>query len=257
MTTTTTAPLLGSNSLLASRSRSITAATEMRSNSGIRRDTQQIRWFASEGSRDDDQTTNNTDEDGGAPSDASISGSNQHDTWVQFQRSIAVSGVDTGQTVKERNLGKKNRGGKIDRKRKEREAELEAKLKGVDNTQLKGGEFPALSYSEEETERLLAEAYSSMPSRAGKRGTNNLKRQERRWFIKRQYDYKKKREKIAAHEKRLAKRKATAMAMKQAREEAPAVREREREYQDMVLQRWAVMNGHVKEEAVPEQKLIE
>eukprot|EP00580_Thalassiosira_gravida_P002689 CAMPEP_0201620692 /NCGR_PEP_ID=MMETSP0492-20130828/44788_1 /ASSEMBLY_ACC=CAM_ASM_000837 /TAXON_ID=420259 /ORGANISM="Thalassiosira gravida, Strain GMp14c1" /LENGTH=254 /DNA_ID=CAMNT_0048089961 /DNA_START=138 /DNA_END=902 /DNA_ORIENTATION=+ len=253
-----TAPLLGSKSLLALRSRSITAATEMRANSGIQRDTHQIRWFASEGSNDDDQTTNNSDEDGGAPSDASISGSNQHDAWVQFQRSIAVSGVDTGQTVKERNLGKKNRGGKIDRKRKEREAELEAMLKGVDDTtQLKGGEFPALSYSEEETERLLAEAYSSMPPRAGKRGTNNLKRQERRWFIKRQYDYKKKREKIAAHEKRLAKRKVTAEAMKQAREEAPAVREREREYQDMVLQRWAVMNGHVKEEAVPEQKLIE
>ena len=69
--------------------------------------------------------------------------------------------------------------------------------------------------------------------------------------------YKKKREEIATHEKRLAKRKTTVMAMKQVREVAPAVREREREYQDMVLQRWAVMNGHVKEEAVLELKLIE
>lgn len=217
---------------------------------------ERLRRFSSK-SNDDDETIS-TDEDGaGAPSDDSISGSNQHDTWVQFQRSIAVSGVDTGQTVKERDLGKKNRGGKIDRKRKEREAELEAKLKGVDNTQLKGGEFPTLSYSEEETERLLAEAYAAIPPRAGKRGTLNLKREGRRWFIKRQYDYKKKRERIATHERRLAKRKETAMGMKRVREEAPAIREREREYQDMVLQRWAAMNGHVKEEVVPEQKLIE
>jgi hypothetical protein len=39
--------------------------------------------------------------------------------------------------VKERTLGKKNRGGKADRKRKEREAELEAAISGVDNTQVR------------------------------------------------------------------------------------------------------------------------
>lgn len=38
-------------------------------------------------------------------------------------------------------------------------------------TQLKGGEFPALRYSDEETERLLTEAYAAIPPRAGKRGT--------------------------------------------------------------------------------------
>jgi len=71
------------------------------------------------------------------PTTTDGSGSSQHDTWVQFQRSIVVAGFETGQTTKEKkNLGKKNRGGKIDRKRKEREAEAEAALRGVDVTQV-------------------------------------------------------------------------------------------------------------------------
>lgn len=70
------------------------------------------------------------------PTTTGGSGSSQHDTWVQFQRSIVVAGFETGQTTKEKNLGKKNRGGKIDRKRKEREAEAEAALRGEDVTQV-------------------------------------------------------------------------------------------------------------------------
>lgn len=85
-----------------------------------------IRWFSSS------ENNNNND----TSEQETVSGSSQHDTWVQFQRSIAVSGFDTGQTVKERQLGKKNRGGKIDRRRKEREAEAEAALKGMDVTQV-------------------------------------------------------------------------------------------------------------------------
>jgi hypothetical protein len=70
------------------------------------------------------------------PTTTGGSGSSQHDTWVQFQRSIVVAGFETGQTTNAKNLGKKNRGGKIDRKRKEREAEAEAALRGVDITQV-------------------------------------------------------------------------------------------------------------------------
>lgn len=70
------------------------------------------------------------------PTTTGGSGSSQHDTWVQFQRSIVVAGFETGQTTKEKNLSKKNRGGKIDRKRKEREAEAEAALRGEDVTQV-------------------------------------------------------------------------------------------------------------------------
>ena len=98
-----------------------------------------IRWFAS-GSHDEQPNTPSTGADREETAPSTISGSSQHDTWVEFQRSISVSGVDTGQIVKERTLGKKNRGGNIARKRKEREAEMVAQLKGVDNViQVRGG----------------------------------------------------------------------------------------------------------------------
>jgi len=154
--------------------------------------------------------------------------------------------------LRERKLGKKKRGGKMDRKRKEREAELEAQLRGEDITQLKGGEFPALRYSDEETERLLAEAYAAIPPRAGKRGTLNLKREKRRWFIKRQYDYKKKLEGIATHERRMEKRHRISEEMKECRREARGVRAKDREYRDVVLRRWAEMNGH----AMPSKEVV-
>jgi len=167
-----------------------------------------------------------------------------------------MSGVDTGQIVKERTIGKKSRGGNIARKRKEREAEMEAQMKGVDNIiQLKGGEFPPLRYSDEETERLLAEAYAAIPPRAGKRGTLHIKREKRRWWIKRQYDYKKKLERIGSHDRRMAKRKLTKAQMKEVRLKAVDVRKREKKYHNMVLQRWAEMSGHCKD--VGELKMIE
>ena len=79
----------------------------------------------------DDNATSAT-----SSSSTTTSGSSQHNTWVEFQRSIAVTGFETGQTVREQTLGKKSRGGKMDRKRKEREAELEAALRGADTTQV-------------------------------------------------------------------------------------------------------------------------
>ncbi|KAL7552971.1 hypothetical protein ACHAWF_016208 [Thalassiosira exigua] len=183
------------------------------------------------------------DGDGGeAPS--TVSGSSQHDTWVEFQRSISVTGVDTGQTLREKKLDKKSRGGKLARKWKEREAEIEAALKGVDNTQLKAGEFPDLRYSDKETERLLAEAYAAIPPRAGKRGTLNLKRQKRRWALKRKYDAKKKEERIAAYERKLEKEARIKREIKEVRVGATEIRKRDVEYHNMVLQRWAEMNGH-------------
>ncbi len=89
------------------------------------------RWFSD---KSNNSSNNNDSPKDGNESDAR---STQHNTWVQFQRSIAVSGFETGQTTKERTLGKKNRGGKIDRKRKEREAEAEALLRGEDVTQVR------------------------------------------------------------------------------------------------------------------------
>jgi len=102
-------------------------------------------------------------------------------------------------------------------------------------TQLKGGEFPALRYSDEETERLLAEAYAAIPPRAGKRGTLHIKREQHRWRIKREYDQKKKLERIAAHERKMAKRSRIAKEIMKTKEEAPEIVSKEKEYQDLVL----------------------
>jgi hypothetical protein len=88
------------------------------------------RWFS-------DKSSNSNNNDSPRDVNGSDGTSSQHNTWVQFQRSIAVSGFETGQITKERTLGKKNRGGKIDRKRKEREAEAEALLRGEDVTQVR------------------------------------------------------------------------------------------------------------------------
>lgn len=111
-------------------------------------------------------------------------------------------------------------------------------------TQLKGGEFPSLRYSDEETERLLAQAYAAIPLRSGKRGTLNLKREKRRWWIKRQYDARKKYERKEEHTRRMAKRHAISEMIYKTKVGAVDVRESERKYQEGILKRWAVMNGH-------------
>lgn len=106
-----------------------------------------MRWFSSSKTDEEEdqskspsatQQQQQDDDNAAATSSTSTttSGSSQHNTWVEFQRSIAVTGFETGQTVREQTLGKKSRGGKIDRKRKEREAELEAALRGADTTQV-------------------------------------------------------------------------------------------------------------------------
>ncbi len=79
-----------------------------------------------------DRSFSSKSKDGGGKD--TISGSSQHDTWVDFQRSIAVSGFETGQTVVEKNLGRKSRGGRLSRKKKEKEAELAAATRGQDVT---------------------------------------------------------------------------------------------------------------------------
>lgn len=90
------------------------------------------RWLASDTNDSEDEL----DTPVAAPIEDDPSKISQHSTWVEFQKSIAVTGFETGQTVKEKTLGQKKRGGKFDRKRKEREAEAEAALRGEDITQV-------------------------------------------------------------------------------------------------------------------------
>ena len=100
----------------------------------------------------------------------------QHQEWVKFQQSISVDGFETGQVTTAKVL-KKSKGGRRIRRKKEREMEeWQAK-----QANLGLGKFPAIRYSPEETERLLAEAMATLPKREGKRGTRNLKRQKRRY----------------------------------------------------------------------------
>lgn len=58
---------------------------------------------------------------------------------------------------------------------------------------------------------------------------------------------KKKFERIAAHERRMAKRKRIYDQIKKYQAEAGEVRAKEDEYQKRVLLRWAEMNGHSRE----------
>jgi len=140
--------------------------------------------------------------------------------------------------------GRKDRGGKVLRRRREREmakkAEQEAAAGGAgDGGGGPGSQFPALRYSDEETERLLAEAYANLPERAGKRGTKHLKREKQRWFRARLNARKKKEERMAEHTWRMAKRSRIVREVMAVKEDAEDIRDAEREYQEEVMRAWA------------------
>lgn len=98
--------------------------------------------------------------------------------------------------------------------------------------------FPAIRYSQEETERLLEQAYGALPKRAGKRGTRNLQRQENRWQQVRDIRAKYKANIIAAHERRMEKRHWKRQQVVAAKEQAPIARDQDKDYQAQVLRRW-------------------
>lgn len=93
---------------------------------------------------------------------------------------------------------------------------------------------------------MLEEAYANIPPRAGKRGTRALKREKRRWFVKEMYDVKKRVERMAEHERRMEKRHGISVEIFEIQSSAEEVRSRDREYQNMVLEKWALMNGYAK-----------
>lgn len=165
-------------------------------------------------------------------------GDSDNAAWVEFQKSIRVEGFDTGQqTTTTSFVQGKRRGGKRARARRERLlAEREAER--GDETIVGGGHFPAMRYDPEETERLLAEAYTGLPERAGPRGSRRIKRGERKMRDKRRYHRKKKRELIRAHFARNEKLSQKYRDICQAKEDAVETRERDREYQQGVLERY-------------------
>jgi hypothetical protein len=164
----------------------------------------------------------------------------QHEQWVKFQQSIAVDGFETGQTMEVRTSNKKARGGKA--KRKTQKTELEERIaERARFTGVGGGEYPPLRYSDEETERLLAEAYAAVPERAGKRGTRNLKRQGVRWHLVRKIHKKYKYHMEGHQTRKMEKRSLKIKQVKGVLEASPSIRERDRAYQAQVFERWAAM----------------
>jgi hypothetical protein len=165
----------------------------------------------------------------------------QHQEWVKFQQSIAVDGFETGQTTKATVTaltGRKDRGGKQLRKRKEKESAESKKTERLTES-LGGGLFPPLRYSEQDTERLLAEAYAALPKRMGKRGTNNLKRQRVRWFRVRKIRAKIKDYRVKAHYRKMEKRGAIVKEVLAIKESAAETRARDAAYQNAVFTKWS------------------
>uniref|UniRef100_A0A7S3PB97 Uncharacterized protein n=1 Tax=Amphora coffeiformis TaxID=265554 RepID=A0A7S3PB97_9STRA len=183
--------------------------------------------------------TNGGDEsDNASSSDTEKSTVKQHQEWIDFQKSISVDGFETGQTTEA--LRKSTRGGKRLSRRKSKEAlKLEERLAERQRlTDIGGGEYPPLRYSDAETERLLAQAYASIPERAGRRGTRNKKRQFKRWFLVRQIRKKYKKNMMRYQVRKMEERSRRIKNVKAVLKVAPEVRNKDREYQLEVFKRW-------------------
>lgn len=161
----------------------------------------------------------------------------QHKEWVKFQQAIAVDGFETGATTEIQRI-KKGGGGSGKKRQTKRELMAERLLERERNAELRGGEYPAERYSEEETARLLEQAYNAVPRRDGKRGTRALKRQKRRWALVRKIHRKQKAHLVAAHHRRMAARAQKSSEIRSILRDIPVVRQRDREYQLSIIQRW-------------------
>jgi len=166
----------------------------------------------------------------------------QNEAWVNFQQNIAVSGFDTGQVLKARVVRQSDRkSGSAYNIKPLKASEVAAMKKQFERPELpdiKSGNMPALRYSDEETEKLLKMAHDALPKRAGKRGTRNLKRQKRRWFLVRKIHAKKKQWKIREHHTKMLKRSQKVQRVQKVIKEAPDIIEQDRLYQEKNFQRW-------------------
>jgi len=178
----------------------------------------------------------------------------QHVDWVDFQNAISIDGFDTGQTTYvSSNIGQRHRGGVKYRAYLERK---EAKMRPEKIEEIgspKNGQYPALRYSPEETQRLLDEAYAGIPKKTGKRGTKNLQRQSNRWHLDRKERKKYKRDSgVRTHERRMVKRSRVVREVKEVKVEAPAIREKTAAYQKYVMEQWTeIMFGDIAKQMTP------
>lgn len=128
------------------------------------------------------------------------------------------------------------------RKRKEAVSEVDSASSQERLIEAGPGQFPPLRYSDEETERLLKEAYEGLPVRTGKRGTRSFKRQKVRFIQIRKARSIKKMEKVRHHFNRMEKRSEQVKAIQKMKEIAVESREEDRLYHEGVLKKWAAIN---------------
>mmetsp|Transcript_29314 Transcript_29314/g.80517 ORF Transcript_29314/g.80517 Transcript_29314/m.80517 type:complete len:327 (+) Transcript_29314:52-1032(+) len=166
----------------------------------------------------------------------------QHNEWVEFQKSIAVEGFETGQ-VTEALKGAKNRRKAQKVAYRRLKARVEKDKDRQKYLKVSGGTFPPLSYSPEETARLLAQAEAALPKRDGKRGTRNLKRQRYRWWLVRQIRKKQKRNIYRAHLRRMEERSRRVRLVKEVLRNASERQAKDRDYQLESFKRWAAKTG--------------
>jgi hypothetical protein len=129
------------------------------------------------------------------------------------------------------------------KKRMQKSAELKDQVQEYD---IGGGQYPALRYSEEETERLLAEAYANIPKRDGKRGNRHLQRESNRWHaVRKARKIAKKNYGIRQHTRRMLRRSQVVRDVKQVKVDAVGIREHEAAYQQAVTEQWTrIMFGN-------------
>lgn len=154
-----------------------------------------------------------------------------------------MDGFQTGQMTQVVSRGlKKSKGGKQSRNRKAKELSLmmaSSTSSQMSNVASADNRFPAIRYSPQETQDLLNLAYQTLPTKMGKRGTRNQKRQDLRWKAVRNIRSTYKRNIIAAHEKRMEHRQWTRAQTKTVKEGAADVCAKDVRYQASILQRWA------------------
>jgi len=164
----------------------------------------------------------------------------QHDAWVQFQQGIVVDGFETGQiTEVEKNVGMKKRGGKMVKKKLEKERMMKEAQDSFGLTNFGGGEFPAERWSDEETARLLTEAYANLPKKDGKRGSRKKKRDKLKFHLIRRIHAKQKAWRIKAHFRKMDDRSRRWTEVKEIKANSPEVCRKEADYQEYVMRRWA------------------
>ena len=162
--------------------------------------------------------------------------------WNMWQQSLLTNVTPDNEASSSNLSANKKRGGKTLRKRKEAAVSVSASSQErlIDAGP---GQFPPLRYSDEETERLLQEAYAKIPARTGKRGTKSFKRQKVRFMGIRKARSIKKMEKVRHHYDKMEKRSAKVKAIRRMKEMAVESREQDRLYQESVLRKWAAIHG--------------